>query len=312
MAATTSKGQNAAEKAKHPARETRAKAESGSGWYAWLARIGLIAKGVSFGIVGVLAIKLALGDGGKATSRQGALQSLAQHSFGKVLLTVLALGFAAYAIWRFVQAFAERKDEGGEKGTAKKWGKRAGYIARGAIYAGLTFTTVKILTGSGQQESQNAKAHKTTAMVFDWPAGRWIVGIAGLAIIGAGLWNLFRGITKKFEKKWRTGEMSRTERTWGGRAGVVGHIARFIVFTLIGIFVTKAAVEYDPKEAIGLDGALQKLVHQPYGPWLLGLTAAGLIAYGIYCLVDARYRDVSVDGSASGSDGRASSQLQTS
>jgi hypothetical protein len=89
--------------------------------------------------------------------------------------------------------------------------------------------------------------------------------------------------------------MSETERKWGGLAGVAGHLARAVVFGLIGVFVIKAAVDYEPKNAIGLDGALQKLAHASYGPWLLGLTAAGLLCYGLFCLVDARYRDVSVD-----------------
>jgi hypothetical protein len=293
-------------KASHPGKEAEAKAQSGTGWYAWLARSGLVAKGISFGIVGVLAIKLATGNGGKATSRQGALQSLSHSAFGKVMLILLAVGFAAYALWRFVQAFAEKDEDGGEKGTAKKWGKRAGYVGRGLIYAGLTASTVKILLGSGQQQSQNQKAHSATATVLGWPGGRWLVGVAGIAIIGAGLWNLYRGIARKFEDKWRTGEMSKTERTWGGRAGVAGHAARFVVFGLIGVFVTKAAIEFDPKDAIGLDGALQKLAQTSYGPYLLGLTAFGLVCYGIYCLVDARYRDVSVDGSQSGHNRRDS------
>lgn len=279
------------------AQQVRVEAQGGSGWYAVLARAGLAAKGVSFGIVGVLAIKLAAGDGGKATSRQGALQSLAQNAFGKALLILLAIGFAGYAIWRLVQAFAEREEEGGKKGKAKKWGKRAGYTGRGLIYAGLTFSTVKILVGSGGQQSQNQKAHKTAAAVLGWPGGRWIVGIVGICIIGVGLWNLYRGIARKFEDKWRTGEMSKIERKWGGRVGVAGHIARAVVFALIGIFVTKAAIDYNPNDAIGLDGALQKLAHASYGPYLLGLTAAGLVCYGLYCLVDARYRDVSSNGS---------------
>jgi hypothetical protein len=216
------------------------------------------------------------------------LEKLATHSFGKVVLALLALGFAAYAIWRFVQAVAERED-----GDAKKWGKRAGYVGRGLIYAGLTASTVKILFGPGGGQSQTGKAHKTTAMVLSWPAGTWLVGIAGAVIVGVGLWNLYRGVARKFEDHWRTGEMGEQARKWGARAGLVGHVARAVVFSLIGIFLVKAAVEFDPKDAIGLDGALRKLEDAGYGPYLLGLTAAGLVAYGLYCFLDARYRDVS-------------------
>jgi hypothetical protein len=272
---------------KEPVQEARQRGRSGSGWYEWLARFGLVAKGVSYGIVGVLAIKLAAGHGGKATSRQGALHTLAQDTFGKVVLALLVLGFAAYAIWRFVEALAAGGDE------KKKWGKRLGSVGRGLVYAGLAFSSAKILFGSGGGGSQNAKAHKTAAVALSWPAGTWLVGIVGAVLIGVGLWNAYRGLTRKFEDRWRTGEMGATARRWGGRVGLVGHLARAAVFTLIGVFVIKAAVDYNPKDAIGLDGALQKLAHASYGPYLLGLTAAGLIAYGLYCLVDARYRDVS-------------------
>jgi hypothetical protein len=250
---------------------------------------------VSYGLVGVLAVALALGAGGQATSRQGALEKLAANGFGRVVLVLLAIGFAAYAIWRFVQAIAEREDPGdGEtKGTAKKWGKRAGYVGRGLIYAGLTASTVKILLGSGGGQSQTGKAHKTTALVLSWPAGTWLVGIAGAVIVGVGLWNLYRGVARKFEDRWRTGEMGEQARKWGSRAGLVGHVARAVVFSLIGIFLVKAAIDYNPKDAIGLDGALRKLADGSYGPYLLGLTAAGLVAYALFCFVDARYRDVS-------------------
>lgn len=274
--------------------KTREKAESGRGWYEGVARAGLVAKGVSYGLVGVLAVGVALGQGGKTTSRSGALATIADESWGKIVLALLAAGFAAYAVWRFVQAIFEREeDEDEAKGAAKKWGKRAGYVGRGLIYAGLTVTTITLLTGSGGGKSQNEQAEGTTSTVFDLPAGRWLVLLAGLAIVGAGLWNVYRGVSTKFEEKWRGG-MSKVERTWGTRAGVVGHIARGIVFGLVGVFLAKAAIEYDPDDAIGLDGALQKLAEAPYGPVLLGLTAAGLVAYGVFCLVDARYRDVSV------------------
>jgi Domain of Unknown Function (DUF1206) len=276
-----------AQEVRQPAEEARRRGRSGSGWYAWLARAGLVAKGVSFAIVAVLAIKLAVGHGGDATSREGALHALAGKSFGAVVLILLAIGFAAYAIWRFVEAFAAPGDD------AKKWAKRAGSVGRGLIYAALAYSTVKLLLGEGSNGSQNERARETAGTLFSWPAGTWLVGIAGAVVIGVALWNLYRGIARKFEKRWRTGEMSPTARRWAGRVGTVGHVARAVVFGLIGVFVIKAALDYDPKEAIGLDGALQKLAAATYGPYLLGLTAAGLLAYGVYCLVDARYRDVS-------------------
>jgi hypothetical protein len=280
--------------AEHPGKEVRRDAERGTGWYAWVARGGLVAKGLSYAVVGAIAIQVAVGERGRATSREGALATIAEGGLGKVLLALLAVGFAAYALWRFVSAYAEREDDDDASDKAKNWGKRAGYVGRGLIYAALTYSAVKIVAGSGPGQSQSREAKTTTAGVFDWPGGRWLIGLIGLAIIGAGVWNAFRGVTKKFEEKWRTGEMSRTERRWGGRVGMAGHLARGVVFTLIGIFLTRAALEYDAREAIGLDGALQKLAQASYGPVLLGVTAVGLICYGLYCLVDARYRDVSV------------------
>jgi hypothetical protein len=256
-------------------------------WLAALARVGLVAKGVSFAIVGVLALELALGQGGKSTSREGALATLARHSFGKALLVALAAGFAAYALWRVAQALFERDEE-----DTKRWGKRAGYLGRAAIYAGLTYSAIKLTTGHTATESQNKRAHKAAAEVLSWPAGRWLVGLAGACIVGVGLYNGYRGVTRSFEEKWNTGEMSDAVRRWATRVGVVGLLARLVVFCLIGGFAIKAAVEYDPNEAIGLDGALQKLTHQSYGPWLLGLTAAGLLAYALFCFADARYRRV--------------------
>ena len=275
------------ERLTRPAAEARERGRAGSGWYAWLARGGLVAKGVSYGIVAVLAIELAVGHGGQATSRQGALHALAGESFGKTVLGLLVVGFAAYAIWRFVEAWAAPCDD------AKKWAKRLASIGRGLMYGGLAFSAAKILAGAGGSGSQDAKAHQTTATLLSLPAGTWLVGIGGAIVIAVGLWNFYRGVSRKFEDNWRTSEMSLTARRWGGRAGTTGHVARAVVFGLIGVFVIKAALQYDPKEAIGLDGALQKLAAGTYGPWLLGLTASGLLAYGLYCLVDARYRDVS-------------------
>ena len=267
----------------------RARQAGESGWITVLARIGLVAKGVSYALVGALAIGVALGEGGKATSRQGALAEIASHGWGKLLLVALALGFAGYAIWRLAEAvFGRNEDDDGAKG----WAKRAGKLARAAIYGGLTYTAIKLVAGAGGEESQTSKAHKTTAEVLSWPAGTWLVGIAGACLIGAGLYNGYRGVSEKYLEHWRTGQMSQVERTWGTRVSLAGLLARMVVFGLIGVFAIKAALEYDPQEAVGLDGALRRLVDHSYGTWLLGLVAAGLVAYAVFCFLEARYREV--------------------
>ena len=256
-------------------------------WLAILARVGLVAKGISFALVGLLALGVALGHGGKSTSREGALATLAKHGWGEFLLYALAAGFAAYALWRIAQAFFEHEDD-----DKKLWGKRVGYLGRAAIYAGLTYTSVKIANGTAGPDSQTERAHKTTAEILSWPAGTWLVGLAGLCILGVGLYNGYRGVTQKFADKWKAKGSTEEIGRWAKRIGVVGLLARCVVFGLIGAFAIKAAVEYAPREAIGLDGALRKLSQQTYGQWLLGLTAAGLVAYALYCFADARYRKV--------------------
>jgi hypothetical protein len=128
--------------------------------------------------------------------------------------------------------------------------------------------------------------------VLGWPAGRFIVFAAGLAIVGVGVYQVYRGVSAKFFDDLKTSEMSAGERRWTKRIGIFGLAARGLVFMLIGWFLLKAAVEFDPKEAAGLDEALATLAKASYGPVLLGITAAGLIAFGVFCAVQSRYRQV--------------------
>lgn len=260
-----------------------------SRWIDRLARYGLVAKGLSYGLVGVLAAVLAIWGGGKATSREGALQVLADETWGKALVAALAAGFAAYGLWRLAQAAFDREDEGaGAKGIAK----RIGYLGRALLYGLLTFAALRLLASSGGGDSQTEEARKATAHVLDWPAGRILVGLVGACLVAAGIFNAYRALTQKFEEKWKTGEMSAAERRWAPRIGSIGLLARFVVFSLIGAFLVKAVYEFDAEEAIGLDGALRKVVQASYGPLLLGIVAAGLVCYAFYCFVEARYRRV--------------------
>ena len=260
-----------------------------SRWLGWVGRIGLVAKGVSYALVGVLAIALAAGVGGSATSREGALEAVADEFLGAVLIFGLALGFLAYALWRLAQALLDREDEGTDgSGIAK----RIGYFGRALIYSGLAVTALTLLDGTGDDSSQTGQARRTTAEVLTWPAGRWIVAAVGLGFLGAALFNAFRGLTQKFEEKWYVDDLGdRTKRLLAGLSST-GLLARFVVFALIGLFLCKAAWEYDPQEAIGLDGALKTTVESPYGGALLGALAAGLLCYALFCFAEARYRRV--------------------
>jgi hypothetical protein len=258
-----------------------------SRWVEWLGRLGLAAKGVSFAIVAVLAIKVALAEEGRTQDRPGALRAIADEGFGTFLLGALAAGFAAYALWRFVQAFLDRDHEGHD---IEGLGKRATFVGRGLIYAGLFLSTMSLLLGDGGGSGN--EEDRATAGVLEAPAGRWLVIAVGVAIGGVGLYNGYRAVTRKFEKKLRLGDLSPGARRAITAVGVLGHLARFVVFSIIGWFLVKAAVEFHAQKAVGLDGALAELAQQPYGKWLLFSVAAGILAYGIYAAVESRYRKV--------------------
>jgi hypothetical protein len=254
-------------------------------WIKLLARLGMLCSAVLWILVGVLAFGVAIGAGGETTDRTGALHEIAKQSWGGVLLVILAIGFAGYAVWRFTAAVLGRKIETNEE---LGWGKRLWHAARGVFYAFLCYTTLAILLGSRSDSSE--KEH--TEAVLDWSGGRWLVGLIGLVVVGWGIGSAYRGITRSFTDELHTERMTETARRWSTRAGVVGYLARAVVLSLIGVFLVRAALEYDPDEAVGLDGALQKLAHQTFGPVLLGIVAGGLVVYGLFYLVRAVYREV--------------------
>lgn len=270
-----------------------AKRAARSEWTQRLGRAGLVAKGVTFGLVAALAFKVAFGGEGKIEDRPGALQSVAETTLGRFLLGALAVGLGGYAVWRFAEAFLGEKLESGKDENPFK---RVGLVGRGLFYswlcvtcASLVFNADEPVTGGG---GGNQEEDRATAVVLEQPLGRYLVLAVGLAIIGAGLFNLFRGVSGRFRKDLKEGQMQREERRSYVVLGVAGHLARALIFSLAGFFLVRAAWEYDPKEAIGLDGALRKLANADYGDVLLASTAAGLMAYGLFCLVQARYREV--------------------
>ena len=256
-----------------------------SPWVERLGRLGLVAKGVLYAVIGVLAAKVALGGREESPDKGGALRTIAEQPLGRGLLGLLAAGLAGYALWRLAQAIFDRDAEGeGPKGLAK----RAGHLAKGVWYGVLCGLTVSVLVGNGGGSSEQ----QTTAGVFERPFGRYIVYAAGLAFLGAALFNGYRAVTCKFNEKLNTGQMGDLEEKAATGIGILGHVARLVVFGLIGAFLLEAAWTFDPSEARGLDGALLELSQEPYGGLLLGAVAFGLIAYAVHCFVQARYRRI--------------------
>ena len=252
-----------------------------------VARAGLVARGVVYWLIGILAIKVAFGSGGDTTDQQGALKTIAGQPFGTVLLVLVAIGLAGYALWRLVRAAIGHGPETGED-DAKD---RISGVVSGIAYGALCFTAVKILIGSSSSSS-SSKTEKATGGVLDWPLGRYLVIAAGLVVVGVAVDQALKGIKQKFREDAKTEQMSPGVDQAYTAVGVVGHLARAVVFALIGWFVIKAAIDYDPDKAVGLDQALAKLSSSAFGPVVLGIVAAGLIAFACYSVLDARYRRV--------------------
>lgn len=252
-----------------------------------LARIGFVARGVIYATIGVLAIQVAIHSSNEKTNQRGAMQKIDNQPFGHWLLIAIAIGLGGYALWRFVQAAYGRGPEGGGDSSASG---RIVALASGLAYAGMCVLAVTVLLGTSSKSSGNA--HSSTAGALAWPGGQWIVGAVGVIFIGVAVYQGYKGISRKFLEEDKTEKMGPTARRWITIIGVVGHLARMVAFGLIGIFVIKAAIDYAPKKAVGLDGALAKLAHQSYGTALLLVVAAGLVAFGIYSIADARYRRI--------------------
>jgi hypothetical protein len=258
-----------------------------SGWFAVLARAGFVARAAVYLVIGVLAIKVALGAGGKLTGQQGAFKTIVRQPFGHLLLILVAVALGGYSLWRLLRAAVGHGQEDSDSGF-----ERVSAAASGVVYALLCAVAVSILVERGSSGGgSSGNTQKAAGGVLSWPGGPWIVGIAGGIVIALGLYQVYRGISRDFLDDSKTEKMG-SFRTWFEWSGLLGYCARGAVFALVGVFLIDAAATYDPAKAVGLDGALAKLAQHSFGPFLLGLVAAGLIAFGLYSLADSRYHRI--------------------
>lgn len=253
------------------------------------ARAGLAARGAIYLIVGVLALQIAFGDGKREADRSGALAELSEKPFGSALLWALGIGLAGMALWRLSEALFGAAGSGGRKA-----GARLLAVGRFLFYAVVAFSVLAFAAGSKSHGSRSSdkQSHDITARVLDLPAGQVLVGAAGVGIIVAGVVIGVQALRRKYRDNLRLAEMSPRTRTLTDVTGVVGGTARGILFAGIGAFALRAAVDYKPDQAKGIDGTLRSFADTPLGPWLLAAVAAGLVLFGVFSFLLARWRRV--------------------
>lgn len=262
-------------------------------WVERLARLGYAAKGVVYFVVGLLAALKAFGSGGRTTGTSGALKTIVTQPFGKFLLSIVALGLIGYALWRLVQSILDPEHVGREM-NAKLIAQRLGYAFSAFAYAGLAVTSVKLIMGSDGGES--SLIEDWTSLLLVQPFGQWLVGLVGAIVISVGAYYVYEAYEGKFRRKLKLHEMTSTQRIWATFAGRFGIASRGVVFGIIGIFLIQAARLSEASKTKGLDGALAILAQQPFGAWILGVVALGLIAYGVYSTIQARYWSINNPG----------------
>ncbi len=255
--------------------------------FHWAVRAGFVTRSVTYGVIGGIALALAVGAGSEpdAPNQQGALAFIARAPLGRVAVAVASAGLLAYALWKLGQAVFGRGPEGGGGPEVKDRLANAG----GAIVY-LAFFAVAIRTLLGSSSSGSNDPSNTAAGVLGWPGGPVIVGIAGAGLIAISAYQIYDACRGRFAEDSKLREMGPTERRTFMALGHVGLVARALVFGLVGYFILETAIDFDPHETVGLDGALARIHHEPLGTMLLGLTAAGLLVFAAYSLFEARYR----------------------
>jgi hypothetical protein len=254
---------------------------------AWLARMGLAARGVMYVLIGVIAVQIAVEGSRQQADRTGAVRLVAKTPFGSAILWLLVVGFAGMTLWRLSEAVWGSVGPGGRDAA-----KRLGNLVRAVFYGAVTYGLLKYALGVGQPSSSDQQSRDLTAAALKHQDGRVIVAIAGAAIVCAGLYVMYQAYQRKFLKNLRMGSASPRTRKVVTRLGQIGGIARGLVFGTVGVFLIIAAKDANARQAKGIDSALRALAHTPLGPWLLVVVAIGLVIFGVYSWCEARWRVV--------------------
>ncbi len=252
-------------------------------WMTRLGRLGLGARGVLYVVLAYLALRVAFGQSNRATDRQGALHTVARQPFGRVLLAVLAAGFAAFAVWQLAMAVWG----GSTRAGSDRKGKRVIALVNGVLYGSFCASTVVLVTGTSGSAGGNQSESDLTSRVMQHTFGRTLVGVVGFAVIVTGTVLAWRALAGKRELELQP--LSRSARRAVDGLAKAGLTARAVIVAASGVLVVQAALAFNPNKAKGLDGTLKAFAHTPVGPWLLVLIAVGVLAFGLHSLAEARY-----------------------
>lgn len=253
------------------------------------ARLGYAARGLIYSVIGVLAILLAMGYGGGTTDQQGAIAAIGNQWAGQFLLGVVLIGLICYTLWGLIRAVLDPLHKGNEiKGMAI----RVGYLFSGIAYSFLVMPTFALMTGGPDPAHNGAQGEQTrhyTGRLLAESWGQWLVGLAGVIVIIVGLFQIFQGLKKSFERELHLAKLTPSQVHKVKTLGRFGTVSRGIVFGLVGIFLIIAAYKARSSEAKGFDGVLMSIMDRPYGSWFIGCIALGLVAMGFYSLLVAAY-----------------------
>lgn len=249
-------------------------------------RLGFAAKGCVYLIVGFLAGKAALGHGGSVKDEQGALHQVLAAPFGKILLTVTAAGLFAYGLWRLIEMWSDPE----EKGRLSRFQS----FLSAFVYGSLGVEALRMVLGMGSGGSGETESKQQAALLISLPFGHWLTIIIAVVGIGLGLEEIYRALARRFEDREAIDGLGDSVKKWVLRLGRLGFFSRGVVGTVVGVYLLLAGVRRAPSEARGTRGAIESLGQQAFGVWILALIAAGLTAYGLYTLVEARYRKLSL------------------
>jgi hypothetical protein len=263
-----------------------------SGFLKFIIRFGYLAKGSVYLAVGLLALEVAVGFGGQTGDTKGALEEIGRHPFGTTLLVIIAVGLLHYSAWKFVEAFKNPENVG--------TGLRMLYGASGFLHIYLVCMAARIVLSrlgvmdSGKSGDQSARS--VTSWLMSQGFGRWLVGTAGVVAFGVSISQLLIAYRAKFREKLALRDMHTWEKIAVITLGRMGFCARALLVALVGLFLVQAAVNFDSNNAGGMAKAFATLMEQPFGPWLLGATAVGLVAHGLFTWAMMRYRDLGGNG----------------